>query len=77
MDNDSDLEEERQAVVRRLLDAYFGRSVRSDEKTKGDIVPMGGTESFRKAASPKIIPDPLNLRALRRRILAGDLRAQL
>jgi hypothetical protein len=42
MDNDSDLEEERQTVVRRLLDAYFGRSTRSDEKTKEDIVPMGG-----------------------------------
>ncbi len=26
MDTDSDLREERQAVVRRLLDAYFGRA---------------------------------------------------
>jgi hypothetical protein len=53
MDNDSDLEEERQAVVRRLLDAYFGRSVRSDEKTKGDIVPMGGPNPSEKLLAQK------------------------
>jgi hypothetical protein len=41
MDTDSDLREERQAVVRRLLDAYFGRSARSEEKTKEDIHLIG------------------------------------
>lgn len=29
MDTDSDLREERQAVVRRLLDAYFGRAAQA------------------------------------------------
>ena len=41
MDNDSGLQEEGQTVVRRLLDAYFGRSTRSDETTKEDIRRIG------------------------------------
>jgi hypothetical protein len=41
MDNDSDLQEERQTVVRRLLDAYFGRSPRSEEGAKEDIHRIG------------------------------------
>jgi molybdopterin converting factor small subunit len=41
MDNDSELMEERQAVVRRLLDAYFGRSTRAEEKTNEDIRRIG------------------------------------
>jgi hypothetical protein len=41
MDNDSDLIDERQTVVRRLLDAYFGRSSRSEEETREDIRPIG------------------------------------
>jgi hypothetical protein len=41
MGNDSDLEEERQTVVRRLLDAYFGRVVCSVEKAKEDIHLIG------------------------------------
>ncbi|MDQ1387465.1 MAG: hypothetical protein QOF56_919 [Acidobacteriaceae bacterium] len=41
MDNDSDLQEERQTVVRRLLDAYFGRSPRSEEGAKEDIRRIG------------------------------------
>jgi hypothetical protein len=41
MDTDSDLREERQAVVRRLLDAYFGRAARSEEGTKEDIRQIG------------------------------------
>jgi hypothetical protein len=39
-DSDSDLQEERQTVVRRLLDAYFGRSPRSEE-AKEDIHRIG------------------------------------
>ena len=41
MDTDSDLREERQAVVRRLLDAYFGRADRSEEGAKEDIRRIG------------------------------------
>jgi hypothetical protein len=41
MDNDSDLQEERQIVVRRLLDAYFGRSPRSEKGAKEDIHRIG------------------------------------
>jgi hypothetical protein len=41
MDNDSELVEEREAVVRRLLDAYFGRSPRAEEKTNEDIRRIG------------------------------------
>jgi hypothetical protein len=53
MNNDSDLEEERQAVVRRLLDAYFGRSGRADEKTKEDIAAMGGPHPSEKLLAQK------------------------
>jgi hypothetical protein len=41
MDTDSDAGEERQAVVRRLLDAYFGRVDRSEEGAKEDIRRIG------------------------------------
>jgi hypothetical protein len=41
MDNDSDLIDERQTVVRRLLDAYFGRSSRSEEGARQDIRRIG------------------------------------
>jgi hypothetical protein len=42
MDNDSDLIDERQTVVRRLLDAYFGRSIsRSEEGAREDIRRIG------------------------------------
>ncbi len=46
MDTDSDLREERQAVVRRLLDArlldaYFGRADLSEEGAKEDIRRIG------------------------------------
>jgi uncharacterized protein (UPF0335 family) len=41
MDNDSDLIDERQTVVRRLLDAYFGRVDRSEEGAKEDIRRIG------------------------------------
>jgi hypothetical protein len=41
MDNDSDLIDERQTVVRRLLDAYFGRSSRSEEGAREDIRRIG------------------------------------
>ena len=40
MGNDSDLEEERQTVVRRL-DAYFGRAARSEDGVKEDIHLIG------------------------------------
>jgi hypothetical protein len=53
MDSDSDVEEERQTVVRRLLDAYFGRSGGSDEKTKEDIAPMGGPNPSEKLLAQK------------------------
>jgi hypothetical protein len=53
MDNDSDLQEERQTVVRRLLDAYFGRTARSEAKTKEDIVPMGGPTRSDKSLDQK------------------------
>jgi hypothetical protein len=41
MDNDSDLIDERQTVVRRLLDAYFGRSSLSEEGAREDIRRIG------------------------------------
>jgi hypothetical protein len=41
MDNDSDRIDERQTVVRRLLDAYFGRSSRSEEGAREDIRRIG------------------------------------
>jgi hypothetical protein len=41
MDNDSDLINERQTVARRLLDAYFGRSSRSEEGAREDIRRIG------------------------------------
>ena len=41
MDYDSDLIEEQQTVVRRLLDAYFGRAARSEEEAKEDIRRIG------------------------------------
>jgi hypothetical protein len=41
MDYDSDLIEEQQTVVRRLLDAYFGRPARSEEEAKEDIRRIG------------------------------------
>jgi hypothetical protein len=53
MDNDSDMMEERQTVVRRLLDAYFGRTARSEAKTKEDIVPMGGPTRSDKSLAQK------------------------
>jgi hypothetical protein len=37
MDTDSDAGEERQAVVRRLLDAYFGRVDHPEEGAREDI----------------------------------------
>jgi hypothetical protein len=41
MGNDSDPVEERQTVVRRLLDAYFGRAARSEDGVKDDIHLIG------------------------------------
>jgi hypothetical protein len=41
MDTDSDAGEERQAVVRRLLDAYFGRVDHPEEGAREDIRRIG------------------------------------
>jgi hypothetical protein len=50
MSNDSDLLEERQTIVKRLLDAAFGRSALEQDQERGLVFRLGSIARRRAAA---------------------------